>query len=71
MTFETVYPDSIFKSSLSAKDAEQGAIVFKPAFASFEIFEGNAEHSTHSVIKAQLTANMEKHQNTIGLRLPS
>ena len=70
-TFETIYPDSIFKSSLSTKDADQGGIVFKPAFASFETFEGNAEYSTHSRIKAQLTANMEMHQTTIDLTFPA
>ena len=70
-TFETTYPDSIFKSSMSTKDADQGGIVFKPAFASFETFEGNAEYSTHSIIKAQLTANMEMHQTTIDMAFPA
>ena len=69
-TFETVYPDSIFKSSLNSKGADQGGIVFKPAFSLFKVFEGNAEHSTHAVLKAQLTANMEMHQTTIDLAFP-
>ena len=40
-SFKVRYPKTIFKHLSARKDAAQGGIVFKPAFASHNIFDGD------------------------------
>jgi len=55
---------------LSPKDASQGGVMFKTAFASHDIFDGTVEHSTHALVKATLKKNMTKHQVAIDFAFP-
>jgi hypothetical protein len=69
-SFEVRFPDSIFKKSNAAKDAESGGVVFTAPFSSADIFEGNIEISQKADMLDTLKANRDQHQNTLDTRFP-
>ena len=70
LTFGQKYIDTIFRHSTSPKDAARGGFVFQPAFSSFDVFEGDLEHSTKQEMLDTLEVNRGRHQEAIDGRFP-
>lgn len=68
--FDIPFPESIFRESKAEKDQAHGGIVFVPAMATADIFDGTTINSTRDAMKLSLQQNRDHVQAAIDQRFP-
>lgn len=69
-SFSLPYPETIFRPSASAEDAQRGGLRFVAALSSCDTFVGNLEYSTLNNFKKKLENNHLRNQRSIDNRFP-
>ena len=69
-SFNLPFPETVFRPSASAEDAQRGGLRFVAALSSCDTFVGNLEYSTLNNHKKKLENNHLRNQRSIDNRFP-